>query len=138
MYVELELILSLVAAPTGAFFGFQLEPQFHEPYLATSLHNFWGRRWNLMAVFVVFVVSGLMHELFFYYWTRVAPTWEVTWFFVLHGVALAVEVAVKKAALEEMSMYHHRAVYGPLALGFVATTTFWLLFPQLVRNGVDH
>ncbi|KAK8626419.1 hypothetical protein V6N13_134064 [Hibiscus sabdariffa] len=35
------------------------------------------------------------HKLLFYYWSRVAPTGEVTWFFVLHGVALAVPEKMK-------------------------------------------
>ncbi|KAM4087369.1 hypothetical protein ACJW30_10G173000 [Castanea mollissima] len=39
----------------------------------------------LPAVLVAFIVSGLMHELIFFYITRVNPTWEVTCFFVLHG-----------------------------------------------------
>ncbi|KAE8733995.1 putative Acyltransferase [Hibiscus syriacus] len=164
-YIEVELILALAALPARAIFGFELEPQFNEPYLATSLQDFWGRRWNLMvtsilrptvyypirrvsarvlgpmwvflpAVVAVFVVSGLMHELIYYYLTRVAPTWEVTWFFILHGVAVAVEVAVKKAMPEKMRL--HPVVSGPLALGFVVASAFWLFFPQLVRNGVDE
>ncbi|GMJ15976.1 hypothetical protein like AT5G55380 [Hibiscus trionum] len=164
-YIELELILALAAVPARAIFGFELEPQFNEPYLTTSLQDFWGYRWNLMVtsilrptvyhpvrrisarvlgpvwvslpgIFAVFVVSGLMHELIYYYLTRVPPTWEVTWFFVLHGVAVAVEVTVKKVVPEKTRL--HPTVSGPLALGFVALTAFWLFFPQLLRNGVDE
>ncbi|KAK8579084.1 hypothetical protein V6N12_069418 [Hibiscus sabdariffa] len=164
-YIELELTLALAAVPARAIFGFELEPQFNEPYLASSLQDFWGHRWNLMvtsilrptvyypmrrisarvlgpvwvslpAIVAVFVVSGLMHELIYYYLTRVAPTWEVTWFFILHGVALAVEVAVKKVVPEKMRL--HPVVSGALTLGFVAVTAFWLFFPQLLRNGVDE
>ncbi|GMJ15975.1 hypothetical protein like AT5G55350 [Hibiscus trionum] len=91
---------------------------------------------SLPGIFAVFVVSGLMHELIYYYLTRVPPTWEVTWFFVLHCVAMAVEVAVKKVVPEKLRL--HPAVSGPLALGFVAVTAFWLFFPQLLRNGVDE
>ncbi|KAJ6429979.1 hypothetical protein OIU84_021400 [Salix udensis] len=71
----------------------ELEPPSNEPYLSTSLQDFWGRRWNLMvtnllrhtvykpvrsslgsllgqwaplpAVAASFLVSGLMHELLF-------------------------------------------------------------------------
>ncbi|KAK8691162.1 hypothetical protein V6N13_074681 [Hibiscus sabdariffa] len=164
-YIELELTLALAAVPARAIFGFELEPQFNEPYLASSLQDFWGHRWNLMvtsilrptvyypirrilarvlgpvwvslpAIVTVFVVSGLMHELIYYYLTRVAPTWEVTWFFILHGVALAVEVAVKKVVPGKLRL--HPAVSGALTLGFVAVTAFWLFFPQLLRNGVDE
>lgn len=165
-YLELEIVLALSAIPVRILFGFEIEPQFNEPYLATSLQDFWGRRWNLMvtsilrptvydpirqlssrifrstwapfpAVMVSFLVSGFMHELIYYYLTRAPPTWEVTWFFVLHGICTAVEVAVKKAAVAR-GWRLHRAVSGPLTVGFVAVTGVWLFFPQLVRNGMDE
>ncbi|XWS09732.1 hypothetical protein CRYUN_Cryun39dG0014600 [Craigia yunnanensis] len=164
-YLELEIVLALGALPARAIFGFEIEPQFNEPYLATSLQDFWGQRWNLMvtsilrptvyypirristhivvsrwvslpAIVAVFIVSGLMHELIYYYLTRVYPTWEVTWFFILQGVAVAMEVVVKKVVPVKLRL--HRAVSGPLALGFVAVTGIWLFFPQLVRNRVDE
>ncbi|KAJ6716137.1 LONG-CHAIN-ALCOHOL O-FATTY-ACYLTRANSFERASE 3-RELATED [Salix koriyanagi] len=94
--------------------GLELEPQFNEPYFATSLQDFWGCRWNLVvtsilrptvyepirsigshlvgrkwaplpAVFATFVVSAMMHELIFFYLGRVRPNWEISWFFLLHG-----------------------------------------------------
>ncbi|GAV82408.1 MBOAT_2 domain-containing protein [Cephalotus follicularis] len=165
VYFELEIVLALCAIPARAIFGFQLEPQFNEPYLATSLQDFWGRRWNLMvtsilrptvyyptqristciignkwaqlpAVIMVFVVSGLMHELIYYYLTHVHPTWEVTWFFVLHGVCTAIEIIVKKTLTDMWRL--HRTVSGPLVVAFVAMTGVWLFFPQLLRNGVDE
>ncbi|MBA0776898.1 hypothetical protein Gotri_011837 [Gossypium trilobum] len=77
-----------------------------------------------------------MHELMYYYGTRVAPTWEVTWFFILHGVAVAAEVVVKKVVPQKMSL--HPVVSGALALGFLAVTADWLLLPQLLRNGLDE
>lgn len=166
LYLGLELVLALCATPARAVFCFELEPQFDEPYLCTSLQDFWGRRWNLMvtsilrptvydpirrmstrilgstcgqppAVLATFVVSGLMHELMYYYLARVPPTWEVTWFFVLHGMCTAIEVAAKKA-LGRRGWRLHRAVSGPLTVAFLAVTSEWLFFPQLVRNGVDR
>lgn len=164
LYLGLELVLTLCATPARAAFGFELEPQFDEPYLSSSLQDFWGRRWNLMvtsilrptvydplrristrllgpaygsqpAVMATFVVSGLMHELIYYYLARAPPTWEVTWFFVLHGVCTAAEVAAKKA-LKRRGWRLHRAVSVPLTVAFLAVTGDWLFFPQLVRNGV--
>ncbi|XP_050383031.1 probable long-chain-alcohol O-fatty-acyltransferase 1 [Argentina anserina] len=163
MYLALESILALAATPARAL-GFELEPQSDEPYLSTSLQDFWGRRWNLMvtnilrptvyvptrrvagrlvgargarlaAVMATFAVSGLMHEVIYYYLTRVRPTWEVTWFFVLHGACVVVEVEVKKAVSGGWML--HPAVSRPLTLLFLAVTGNWLFFPQLVRNGVD-
>ena len=126
IYFSLEIILAIVAALAQALVGLELEPQFNEPYLSTSLQDFWGRRWNLMvtsivrvtvynptrrsmthvvghkwasllAVFTTFVVSGLMHELIFYYMGRLRPTWEIMCFFLLHGFCLVVEIVLKKS-----------------------------------------
>ncbi|KAI9186048.1 hypothetical protein LWI28_013315 [Acer negundo] len=165
MYLQLELLLVISAAPARALFGFELEPQFNEPYLATSLQDFWGHRWNLMvtsilrptvyypirristsligpmwahptAVMASFAVSGLMHEVMYYYITRMPPTWEVFWFFILHGVCLVVEVTAKRAFPGKLPFLS--AVYGPLVVLFVAGTSVWLFWPQLLRNGVDE
>ncbi|KAI9115703.1 hypothetical protein K1719_013372 [Acacia pycnantha] len=164
MYLDLELMLAIFAAPARVF-GFQIEPQFNEPYLSTSLQDFWGRRWNLMvtnilrstvydpirrmytrvlgphyglmpAMLATFVVSGLMHELIYYYLTRVPPTWEVTWFFLLHGVCTAIEVEVKRVA-RRRGWRLHRFVSGLITVAFLVVTGEWLFSPQLKRNGVD-
>lgn len=95
------------------------------------------RRFGQFAgMLATFLVSGVVHEVIFFYLTRVEPTWEVTWFFVLHGVCTAAEVAVKKAIGDRWRL--HRAVSGPLTLLFVALTAVWLFFPQFIRNGVDQ
>ncbi|XP_026429661.1 probable long-chain-alcohol O-fatty-acyltransferase 1 [Papaver somniferum] len=102
-----------------------LEPQFIDPFISTSLQDFWGRRWNLMAtnilwltvyvpirsvcahvigrkwatvpaILFTFLVSGLMHELIIYYITRLYPTWEVTCFFVIQGICIAFGGIMKK------------------------------------------
>ena len=165
VYLGVELVLALTAYLTMFLnLGFEIEPQFNEPYLATSLQDFWGRRWNLMvsrilrptvydpvreitspyigklysrlpAIFFTFLVSGLMHELIYFYLTRARPTWEVTWFFVLHGVCTALEVAVKKAVNDRFRL--HRAVSGLFTVVFVAVTGVWLFLPQILRNGMD-
>ncbi|XP_042490873.1 long-chain-alcohol O-fatty-acyltransferase-like isoform X2 [Macadamia integrifolia] len=164
IYLGLEIFLAMGAAPARALLRLELEPQFDEPYLSTSLQDFWGRRWNLMVTSILrpivynpirsistsifgrewallpallgtFLVSGLMHEFIYFYFTRVNPSWEVTWFFVLHGICTAMEVAVKKALMGRYKL--HRAVTGPLTIGFVALTGYWLFFPQLTRNHVD-
>ncbi|KAK7387131.1 hypothetical protein VNO78_27658 [Psophocarpus tetragonolobus] len=166
MYLGIELVLALCAAPVRTGLGFQIEPQFNEPYLSSSLQDFWGRRWNLMvtrilrptvyhpvqristnivgpscaisiATLTTFLVSGLMHELIYYCLARAPPTWEVTCFFVLHGVCTAVEVPAKAVMLHH-GWRLHRAVSGTLVAAFLAVTARWLFFPQLLRNGVDR
>ncbi|XP_071703848.1 long-chain-alcohol O-fatty-acyltransferase-like [Rutidosis leptorrhynchoides] len=167
LYLGLELFYAttvLIVKMIFLGFNFEIEPQFNEPYLATSLQDYWGRRWNLMAtnvlrptvynplrniftpifgtfwskipaIFVTFVVSGLMHELMYFYFTRELPTWEVTWFFVLHGVCTFVEVIVKKFI--NRRLWLPWVVSGPITLAFVVVTSDRLLFPQLIRNGID-
>ncbi|CAA7021116.1 unnamed protein product [Microthlaspi erraticum] len=164
IYLELEVLFMLVKVLVFITLGCDLEPQSNEPYLSTSLQDFWGRRWNLMvpailrpAVFVpvrriterkmssdlslfcgmfaTFLVSGAVHELLFYYVTLEVPTGEVTWFFVLHGVCTAVEVAVKKRTFVgrwRMSPMVSRL----LTVGFVVVTGGWLFLPPLIRSGM--
>ncbi|PIN21320.1 Long-chain-alcohol O-fatty-acyltransferase [Handroanthus impetiginosus] len=165
IYLSLELILAVAAAMARGLLGVELEPQFDEPYLSTSLQDFWGRRWNLMvtrilrptvylpvldcsskilgwkwgsspAVMSTFIVSGLMHELIFYYLCRVKPTWEITCFFLLHGACLLVEIALKKAVNDRWRL--PRFVGTILTAGFVMVTGFWLFFPQLLRCKADE
>ncbi|KAL3521889.1 hypothetical protein ACH5RR_014723 [Cinchona calisaya] len=164
IYFALELILAVVASLARGLIGVELEPQFDDPYLTTSLQDFWGRRWNLMvsnilrptiydpvrsiftifigrkwsvlpAVVAVFLVSGLMHELVFYNIGRVKPTGEVICFFLLHGVALAVEIALKRAL--NGKIWLPGIVSGPLTLVFVIYTSFWLFFPPFLRGRAD-
>ncbi|KAM7270055.1 hypothetical protein ACFE04_029269 [Oxalis oulophora] len=158
---NLQLDAAVVSAVARALLGLDLEPQFDEPYLSTSLQDFWGRRWNLMvtsilrptvydpvlnfssrligrkwaplpAVLGTFIVSALMHELIFYHFGRVRPTWEISLFFLLHGVCLTAEIALKKA-LKGRSWQLPRPIAIVLTIGFVMVTGVSLFFPQIIR-----
>ncbi|KAG5561161.1 hypothetical protein RHGRI_004246 [Rhododendron griersonianum] len=160
MYFMLEIILANAAFVARAILGLELEPPFNEPYLSSSLQDFWGRRWNLVvsrtlrpsvydpvlgvsarfmgrkwaqlpAVVCTFLVSALMHELIFYYMGRTQPTWEITWFFLLHGACLVVEIVIKKVAKDRYRL--PRVIAMPMTVGFVMGTGFWLFIPQLLR-----
>ncbi|KAH6795885.1 hypothetical protein C2S51_036871 [Perilla frutescens var. frutescens] len=164
MYFMLEMLLALFAALAKAFLRVELEPQFNEPYMATSLQDFWGRRWNLMvsnilhptvyrpvrsigaryvprkwapvpAVLATFVVSGLMHELIFYNIGRLRPTGEMFCFFLLHGASVSSEIVVKKLCEGKFSL--PRIVSGALTLAYVIYTSFWLFFPPFLRAKSD-
>ena len=159
-YFLLEFILAIATTLARALLGIELEPQFNEPYLTSSLHDFWGGRWNLMvtnilclsvynltchtmtcvvghrwaqlfAVFATFMVSGLMHELMFYYMGLIKPSWEVTWFFLLNGLCLVVEVVMKEVVLAGRFQLPW-LISGPLTIGFVIITSFWLFFPPFL------
>lgn len=163
--ILLFLIIDIVAAVANSlmmlFTGLELEPSSNQPYLATSLQNFWGR-WNLLVtttlrhtiykpvrsalsgrywaphagVIASFFVSGLMHELFVYQLSREKPTWEMTSFFMIHGICVVVEMIVKRH-LADGRWRLPPFVSTPLTVGFVAATGFWLFFPPLIRSRVD-
>ncbi|CAI9098924.1 OLC1v1035657C1 [Oldenlandia corymbosa var. corymbosa] len=91
------------------------------------------------ALTVTIFVAGLIHELLLYFLTGGAkPTWEMTLFFLLHGFCVALGVAVKKKASSgRWETKLPRWVSGPLTIGFVMLTSFWLFFPPLIRSCVD-
>ncbi|CAH2069856.1 unnamed protein product [Thlaspi arvense] len=154
----------LVKVVVFSSLGCDLEPHSNEPYLATSLQDFWGRRWNLMvptilrpavytpirqvaerklnsdwsqflAYLATFTVSGAVYQLMFFYVTRELPTGEVTLFFVFNGVCTAAEVAVKKRfARRRWRM--STVASRLLTVGFVVVTGGWLFFPPLARRGI--
>ncbi|OEL23936.1 hypothetical protein BAE44_0015045 [Dichanthelium oligosanthes] len=151
LYCFLDLVLPFMAA-AGSAIGMELEPQFDKPYLASSLRDFWGRRWNLMAsailrpsvygpvraragraagVFATFVVSGLMHE---------AMTWYVT--LLLHGACCVAEDWCARQRAEGGWPWPPppppRPVATALVAALVVSTTFWLFFPPLYRSGVEE
>lgn len=164
LYIGLELLLAVVGAVISSLLGVEMEPQFDEPYLCTSLQDFWGRRWNLAvsnilratvydpvaaicsrwigrtwsrlpAVISTFLVSGFMHELILYYIGRQRPTWELTWFFVVNGIGLTLEVGLKEIMRGKLNVSN--VVGRVMALLFVLSTGVWLFLPSLVRCGVD-
>ncbi|GJV79920.1 putative ribonuclease H-like domain-containing protein [Tanacetum coccineum] len=153
------LVLNTVA---WIVLGVDLDLPSNEPYLATSLQDFWGRRWNLTvtsilrhtifkpiinifsskewtsfsAIMASFLVSGLMHELFFYYVTRVNPTWENASYFMLQGIYVVVELLAKRALARTFSS-GAVVVARLFTVGFVVVTSFWLFFPSLIRSNAN-
>ncbi|KAL1199818.1 Acyl-CoA--sterol O-acyltransferase 1 [Cardamine amara subsp. amara] len=162
MYFTLDLILAASASVVRATSDLELEPQFNKPYLATSLQDFWGRRWNLMAtgilrptvyeptlqlfsflgknwsrvpaVFGTFVVSGIMHELIFYYMGGLRPDWKVMWFFLINGFCTTVEIVIKNSV--DGKWRFPTAIGRILTFGFVIVTSLWLFFPVFKRCNV--
>ncbi|XP_073157298.1 probable long-chain-alcohol O-fatty-acyltransferase 3 [Henckelia pumila] len=165
VFLMVDVIVSASSFWVRVLVGLELEPASDEPYLATSLQEFWGRRWNITvssllrqviykpvrsaaaavlgrdwaavpAVVAAFLVSGLMHELLFWYVTRARPSWETTAFFVVQGVCVVAEFGLK-LALDRKKWRLPSSVRWLLTVGFVVGTSFWLFFPPLIRNGAD-
>ncbi|KAI4968199.1 hypothetical protein ZWY2020_005311 [Hordeum vulgare] len=156
-YCFLDLLLPCIAAAAGAL-GMETEPQFDRPYLASSLRDFWGRRWNLMVsaifrpsvydpvraragvaagVLASFAASGVMHEAMVCYLSlRWPPGGGMAAFFALHGACCVAEgwCARRWAARRRPP----RAVATALVGLFVAGTSFWLFFPALLKDGVEE
>ncbi|XP_015057270.1 acyl-CoA--sterol O-acyltransferase 1-like [Solanum pennellii] len=165
IYIMLEIILNMVSAAVRLVSRVDLDPPFNEPYLTSSLQDFWGKRWNLMvsnilrltvydpvrlivedripsmwspipAVFVTFFVSGLMHELLLYYIIeRSKPSGESMMFFLIHGVALCVEIVIEKMFNGKILV--PRIISGPLTLAFIIFTSFWFFFPPFLRSNTE-
>lgn len=76
-----------------------------------------------------------MHELIFYHNGRLKPSGEVMMFFLIHGVALSLEIAIKKIVNGKFLV--PRVISGPLALAFIIFTSFWLFFPPFLRGKAD-
>ncbi|CAH8341356.1 unnamed protein product [Eruca vesicaria subsp. sativa] len=167
LYVLLEVSLTLFRILLTIILKCNLEPHFKQPYLATSLQDFWGSRWNLLvssslragvytpvrrvcqrlmcsddsamfiSVLATFIVSGVFHEVLFFYITGEMPTGELTLFFVLHGVCTVVEVAVKRTAFAQRLVVR-QMLSRLLTVGFVIVTTWWLFFPPWIRSNVTE
>ncbi|CAI0560294.1 unnamed protein product [Linum tenue] len=126
IYFMLEIILAASAASARALLGLELEPQFNEPYLSTSLQDFWGRRWNLT---VTRILRPSVYD------PTPRPTWETTCFFLLHGAGVTAEIAVKKAVKDKDKWVVSAS--RVLTMGFVTTTACWLFFPKFVQCQLD-
>ncbi|URE17336.1 MBOAT, membrane-bound O-acyltransferase family, partial [Musa troglodytarum] len=98
---------------------------------STSPCTRYGRSAGVLAVFLV---SGLMHEVMFWYVTLAPPTGEVTAFFVLHGACVVAEGASRRAGWRRPP-----AVFAmPLTLSFVGATGFSLFYPPILRSHAEE
>ncbi|KAI3971614.1 hypothetical protein MKW92_049911 [Papaver armeniacum] len=157
----LEPILVMSSALARLLFDLDVQPPFGNcVFLSTSFHDFWGRRWNLMvssilksivykplrsifkkswgiyiAILATFFVSGLMHELLFFYMCREQPCWDVLCYFVLQGICLAMEIKVKRVSNGKWQLYPW--ISAPLLYVFLITPACLLLFPAFERLRVE-
>ncbi|KAI3940860.1 hypothetical protein MKW92_030393 [Papaver armeniacum] len=127
------LILVMCSSLVRLLFDLDVEHPFGKNFLlATSIHDFWGRRWNIMvssilksvglyiAILATFIVSGLMHELLLFYMSRKQPSWNVLLKRFLNG------------------MWQLNRLISVLLLNvFTIGSTIWMLFPAFERLRVE-
>ena len=129
-------------------FGVNAQPIMSAPLRSTSLSEFWGKRWNLgfrqlahelifrplhrtlgaaTAGFLVFVASGLIHDLVISLPAR-AGYGLPTAYFVLQGAGMTVE---HSEFGKRLGLGHGVRGWSFMAL-FVAGPAFWLFHPWFV------
>lgn len=138
---------SYMAIAVARLFGFKLDDNFRQPYLATTIHDFWGR-WHIsltswfrtylyiplggnrkgtfrkyLNVFIVFLVSGLWHG--------------AAWTFVIWGAIHAIYQIVGSLTLktrinvcDKLKISRERTAYKMWQRFwvFVLTTFAWIFF----------
>ncbi|XP_013610394.1 PREDICTED: probable long-chain-alcohol O-fatty-acyltransferase 7 isoform X1 [Brassica oleracea var. oleracea] len=139
LYVLLEVSLTLFRILLTIILKCNLEPHFKEPYLATSLQDFWGRRWNLL-------VSASLRACVYTPVRRVcqrlmcsddsAMLISVLATFIV-SVCTVGEVAVKRTAFAQRWVVR-QMLSRLLTVGFVVVTTWWLFFPPWIRSNVTE
>ena len=147
VYLMASFIMDLPASLVPA--SIALEAHFNEPYLSSSLADFWGRRWNLCVssmlrstiydpvkkhfgpfpgVMATFFVSGVAHVQILYYTTG-AISGEWLLFFLVHGVLVCVESLLPRSPLPQWGNVL-------IAIATMLITAEWLFYPPVTRMGV--
>ena len=137
------------------------ERNFYRPWLATSLQDFWSRRWNLMAsnnlrdgvylpiisafsdypehlvrpagVFMCFLMSGVFHEIIF---MNVSGSFHGYWlaFFPIQGVACLIERYLEQRFIARTPVF----VRWFITLSFLMVSSKYLFFLPLVKSDLKN
>ncbi|CAO1948481.1 unnamed protein product [Urochloa humidicola] len=155
IFLTLDLVLSSAALAAAALLGgAAMERQFSAPLAVASLGGFWGRQWNLMAVdllrasayepvrarwgrdagvLAAFLMSGLLHELLYWYMTLRRPTGEMLLFFLSQA---ALQIAERWARAAGLWRPPKPAAYL-LVTAFMVVTISEMFFGPFVTAGTD-
>ncbi|CAM0881911.1 unnamed protein product [Alopecurus aequalis] len=154
IFLTYDLVFSSVGLVAAAALGTGMERSFRAPLVVASVNDFWGRQWNLMAVdllresayipvrarwgrdagvLAAFLMSGLLHELLYWYMTLERPTGEMLLFFTLHA---AFHVAERWARVAGLWRPPKVAAYV-LVTAFMVVTISEFFFGPFIRAGID-
>ncbi|CAL4975000.1 unnamed protein product [Urochloa decumbens] len=156
IFLTLDLVLSSAALGAAALLGggAAMERQFSAPLAVASLGGFWGRQWNLMAVDLLrasayepvrarwgrdagvvaaFLMSGILHELLYWYMTLRRPTGEMLLFFLSQAAFQIAERWARAAGLWRPP----KPVAYLLVTAFMVVTISEMFFGPFVRAGTD-
>ncbi|KAF3494491.1 hypothetical protein DY000_02055901 [Brassica cretica] len=128
IYLSLELILAATATMVRAMSSLELEPQFNKPYLATSLQEFWGRRWNL-------AVSGILRPTVYEPMVQLFSVLCPNWSQAPAVFATFVVSAVNKKVYGRWR-FIPTGTSRVLTFGFVMGTGLWLFLPVFKRGNI--
>ncbi|KAF8114629.1 hypothetical protein N665_0035s0008 [Sinapis alba] len=136
LYVILEVSLTLFRILLTIILKCNLEPHFKEPYLATSLQDFWGRRWNLLVS--ASLRAGVYTPVRRFCQRQMCSDDSAMLISVLVTFIVSVaEVAVKRTAFAQRWVV--RQMFSRLlTVGFVVVTSWWLFFPPWIRSDVTE
>uniref|UniRef100_A0ACD5VJ79 Uncharacterized protein n=1 Tax=Avena sativa TaxID=4498 RepID=A0ACD5VJ79_AVESA len=154
IFLTLDLVFSSAGLVAAAALGTAMERQFRAPLVVASVNDFWGRQWNLMAVdllrasayapvrarwgrdagvLAAFLMSGVLHELLYWYMTLEHPTGEMLLFFTLHAAFHVAERWARAAGLWRPP----KAAAYVLGTAFMVVTISELFFGPFIRAGID-
>mmetsp|Transcript_45733 Transcript_45733/g.145719 ORF Transcript_45733/g.145719 Transcript_45733/m.145719 type:complete len:289 (+) Transcript_45733:1071-1937(+) len=160
MMSMLGVLMDGPGALAGRILGVQVAPHMREPYLSTSLGDFWSRRWNLTAsrvlrdlvylpivgkgehaqggalraagVMASFLASGVMHELIIWHGGG-GSSKEWLSFFVVCGAEVVAEDAIRR----KLALTLPRPLAVCLTLAVLLATAEVFFWPPIERLGWD-
>jgi alginate O-acetyltransferase complex protein AlgI len=141
-----------ISAGMWRFSGADTRTLFKKPLLATSLTEFWGKRWNLAfsemtsialyrplrsligptkAMIIAFLFSGLLHELAVSVPVKAGYGLPLL-YFLIHGLVMYVEKVVEKKGFK----FSDHKVFSRIWVIFWLVAPMSLLFHKAFLNGI--
>ncbi|KAL2622259.1 hypothetical protein R1flu_002464 [Riccia fluitans] len=163
MYFRILIVFELPAAIAGPIYKVELPAQFNMPFFATSIAEFWGRRWNLLinnllriSIYnpIIEAFSRRTGKRSSYQVKALGVLASFTVSGIMHEI-LFLYMSKKRPSFEVTMFFvlngvgtlleswlKRKKYYNPskfvgwlVAFCFVFLTAAWLFYPPLIRNG---